>query len=139
LENSLDFILIFIPIDSALSLAQEEDTELFEYAFRKKVILTSPSTLLAALRAIENSWRIQNQAQNIKQVISDANNLYNKIRSFVEDFKKVGKALDNAQISYNSAFNKLTQGQGNVLKILENIKNRAEIKPKINIEDILNK
>jgi len=137
IKEGLDFILLFIPIDSALALAQEEDTELFEFAFKKRVILTSPSTLLASLRAIESSWRVKNQEQNIKKVIDDANILYNKVRGFIEDFTKVGKSLQNAQNSYNDAFNKLSSGKGNILKIIKNIKENAEIKPKIEIEDIL--
>ena len=128
--NSLDFIFMFIPIEQALTLALEKDSLLFEYAFKRRVILVSPTTLLVALRAIESSWRYEYQAKAIQEVVKNAENLYDKVRGFVEDFQKVGNSLDAAQLSYENAFKKLSSGKGNILRQIEMLKEKANIKPK---------
>ena len=128
--NTLDFIFMFVPIENALMLALENDTQIFEYAFKKKVVLVSPSTLLVSLRAIESSWRFERQAKNIEEVVKAAENLYDKVRGFSEDFVKIGESLDSAKNTYEKAKNKLTQGRGNVLRQIELLKEKAGIKPK---------
>ena len=128
--NSLDFVFMFVPIENALMLALENDKELFEFAFKNRVLLVSPTTLLAALRAIESSWRYERQIKNIQEVIKSAENLYDKVRGFTEDFEKIGKNLDNAKSSFESAKNKLTTGRGNVIRQIEILKEKANIKPK---------
>ncbi len=128
--NTLDFIFMFIPIEQALTLALEHDSMLFEYAFKKRVILVSPTTLLVALRAIENSWRYEYQAKAVKEVVKHSEKLYNKVRGFVEDFQKVGNSLNGALQSYESAFKKLSNGKGNILRHLELLKEKVNIKPK---------
>ncbi len=128
--NSLDFIFMFVPIENALLLALENDSSLFEYAFKKKVVLVSPTTLLVSLRAIESSWRFEKQAKNIEEVVKSAENLYDKVRGFTEDFEKVGKSLENAQKSFDNAKAKLTTGRGNVIRQIEILKEKAGIKPK---------
>jgi len=128
--NSLDFIFMFVPIENALMLALEEDTALFEYAFKKRVVLVSPTTLLVSLRAIESSWRFERQAKNIDEVVKAAENLYDKVRGFSEDFEKIGKSLEGAQKSFDNAKNKLTSGRGNVIRQVEILKEKAGIKPK---------
>ena len=128
--NTLDFIFMFVPIENALMLALENDTGIFEYAFKKKVVLVSPSTLLVSLRAIESSWRFERQAKNIEEVVKAAENLYDKVRGFSDDFVKIGESLDNAKNIYEKAKNKLTQGKGNVLRQIELLKEKAGIKPK---------
>ncbi|WP_456479562.1 DNA recombination protein RmuC [Nautilia sp.] len=128
--NSLDFIFMFIPVENALMLALENDSGLFEYAFKKRVVLVSPATLLVSLRAIESSWRFEKQAKNIDEVVKAAENLYDKVRGFTEDFEKIGKSLDAAQKSYDSAKSKLVSGKGNVIRQVELLKEKAGIKPK---------
>jgi len=128
--NSLDFVFMFIPIENALMVALEADDTLFEYAFKRKVILVTPTTLLVALRAIESSWRYEYQAKNIAEVIKNAEHLYDKVRGFMEDFDKVGNALENAQESYDKAVKKLATGKGNVVRQIEKLKEKANIKPK---------
>ncbi len=128
--NSLDFIFMFVPIENALLLALENDAGLFEYAFKKRVVLVSPTTLLVSLRAIESSWRFERQAKNIDEVVKAAESLYDKVRGFTEDFEKIGKSLDSAQKSFDNAKNKLTTGRGNVLRQVELLKEKAGIKPK---------
>ena len=132
--NSLDFIFMFVPIENALNLALE-NSELFEYAFKKRVVLTSPSTLLVSLRAIEASWRYERQAENIKEVVKTAENLYDKVRGFFEDFEKIGKSLDTAKETYEKAKGKLVSGRGNVLRQIEILKEKAKIKPKKEIKE----
>ncbi|RUM55790.1 MAG: DNA recombination protein RmuC, partial [Nautilia sp.] len=128
--NSLDFIFMFVPIENALLLALENDSTLFEYAFKKRVILVSPTTLLVSLRAIENSWRFKKQVKNIEEIIKIAENLYDKVRGFTEDFEKIGKSIDNMATTYRNAKNKLTDGRGNVIRQIELLKEKSGIKPK---------
>ncbi|MEA3553717.1 MAG: DNA recombination protein RmuC [Campylobacterota bacterium] len=127
--NTLDFIFMFIPIESALMLALENDKELFDKAFKKKIVLVSPTTLLVALKAVENSWRYEKQAQSTTEVIRLAEKLYNKVRTFIEDFEKVGKHLNTAQKSYDDAHNKLTQGRDNIVRQIEVFKEKSNINP----------
>jgi DNA recombination protein RmuC len=129
-HNSLDFVLMFVPIEGALMLALESEPNLFEYAFKKRIILTSPTTLLATLRSIEVSWRYEKQAKNIAEIVKMAENLYDKVRGFVDDFEKVGDNLAKAQKSYEGAKNKLITGRGNVISQISKLKDKAGIKPK---------
>ncbi len=127
--NSLDFIFMFVPIESALMLALENDATLFDKAFKKKIVLVSPTTLLVALKAIENSWRYERQAQSTGEVVRLAEKLYSKVRSFVEDLDKVGKHLANTQKSYEDAYGKLYKGKDNIVRQIEVFKDKANINP----------
>jgi DNA recombination protein RmuC len=129
-DNSLDFVLMFIPIEGALMLALENDHNLFEYAFKKRIILTSPTTLLATLRSIEVSWRYEKQANNIKEVIKIAENLYSKVNGFIKDFQKVGEQIKKANDSFEKAEKKLYTGNGNMIYQINKLKDKAGIKPK---------
>ena len=135
--NSLDFIFMFLPIEGALLLALENDTNLYNEAFKQKIILISPSTLLVALRAIENSWRYERQAQNIQDVYKRAEELYKKFTGFVEDLKKVDKGLENARISYDEAFKKLSSGRGNLISQVTMLKKVSNIRPKKELDNAL--
>jgi len=128
--NSLDFIFMFVPVENALNVALQK-SDLFEYAFKKRVVLTSPSTLLVSLRAIEVTWRYEKQSQNIKELILIAERLYNKVRLFNEDFEKVGKSLENANKNYLSAKSRLNDG---IVKEINNLKEKSGIKPKKEIK-----
>ncbi len=128
--NTLDFIFMFVPIENALMLALEKEPGLFEYAFKKRVVLVSPATLLVSLRAIESSWRLERQTKNIEDVVKAAESLYNKVRGFTEDFEEIGKSLQKAQEAFDKAENKLTSGKGNVIRLAELVKQKAGIKPK---------
>ncbi len=135
--NSLDFIFMFLPIESALLLALENDVNLYDEAFRQKIILVSPTTLLVALRAVENTWRYERQAQNIAEVYKRAEELYKKFNGFVEDLKKVGKGLEVANNSYDEAFRKLSTGRGNLINQAVLLKKVSSIKPKKELDGIL--
>ena len=117
--RSLDFILMFMPIDAAFMAAFQADEKLFNNAFEKKIVVVTPTTLLATLRTIENIWRYERQNENSRQIAEKAGTIYDKLRGFVEDFDKIGKQLDTVHSSYDAAMNKLTQGRGNLIRQAE--------------------
>ena len=135
--NTLDFIFMFVPIEGALLLALESDVNLYDSAFKQKIILVSPTTLLVALRAVENTWRYERQAQNIADVYKRAEELYKKFYGFTEDLKKVGESLERANDSYNEAFKKLSEGRGNLISQVTMLKKVSNIKPKKELESSL--
>ena len=133
--NSLDFIFMFVPLENALYEALNYDKELYEYAFKKRVILTSPTSLLSSLRAVEAVWRYERQTENIKEIVRISENLYNKLRLFLEDFSKVGDNLDKAKEAFDGAKNKLKDGRGNIFSQIKNLKEKAGIKPKKEVKE----
>lgn len=114
--RSLDFVLMFMPIETAFVAAFQSDEKLFSDAFEKKIVVVTPTTLLATLRTIENIWRYERQNQNAIKIADKASAVYDKLRGFVEDFEKIGTQLTTVQGSYDSALNKLTSGRGNLIK-----------------------
>lgn len=117
--RSLDFILLFMPIDAAFMAAFQADEKLFNTAFEKKIVVVTPTTLLATLRTIENIWRYERQNENSRQIADKAGALYDKLRGFLEDFEKIGKQIDTVHSSYDAAMNKLTIGKGNLIRQAE--------------------
>ncbi len=128
--NSLDFIFMFIPVEGALLVALKNDPTLYDKAFREHIVLVSPTTLLVALRAVENSWRYEKQAQNIKEVTIKAEKLYTKFVGFLKDFESVGKSIKKSEESYNDALKKLSTGRGNIIRQITQFKESAKISPK---------
>ncbi|MCL2480573.1 MAG: DNA recombination protein RmuC [Spirochaetaceae bacterium] len=120
--NSLDFVFMFIPIEGAFSAAVQADNTIFTTAFEKNIIMVSPSTLLASLRTIENVWKYEYQTRNAREIARRAGMLYDKFIGFVTDLENVGKGIDNARKSYDSAFNKLSTGKGNLVRLSENLR-----------------
>lgn len=133
--NSLDFVFMFIPIESALMLAMENDKTLFDKAFKKKIVLVSPTTLLVALKAVENSWRYEKQAKSINDVYDRATKLYEKLEGFTSTLENVGKHIDRAKEEYNKAYNQFSSGSGNVIRQTEMLKKVSNIKPKKEIKN----
>jgi len=113
--RSLDFVLLFIPIDSSFSIAAEIDEELFGDAYEQRVIIVTPTTLLATLKTVENLWRYEHQNKNAREIADRAGSIYDKLRGFVEDMEKVGKQLATCGSTYESAMNKLSRGKGNII------------------------
>ena len=128
--NSLDFIFMFIPVEGALLVALKNDPTLYDKAFREHIVLVSPTTLLVALRAVENSWRYEKQAQNIKEVTIKAEKLYTKFVGFLKDFENIGKSIKKSEESYNDALKKLSTGRGNIIRQITQFKESAKISPK---------
>ncbi|MDO9105975.1 MAG: DNA recombination protein RmuC [Methylovulum sp.] len=114
--RSLDFVLLFMPIESAFIAAFQADERLFSDAFEHKIIVVTPTTLLATLRTIENIWRYERQNENAKAIADKAGVVYDKIRGFVDDLDKLGKQLSTVHSTYDAVMNKLTQGNGNLIR-----------------------
>lgn len=120
--TSLDYVLMFIPIEPAFQLAMEKDPTIIRDAMEQNIIVVSPTTLLVALRTINNLWRNERQNQNAKLIAERASKLYDKMRLFVDDMEAVGQALNRAQGSYQGAMNKLSTGRGNLIRQAEGFK-----------------
>ncbi|CAD6513063.1 DNA recombination protein RmuC [Candidatus Profftia tarda] len=120
--RSLDYVLMFIPIEPAFLAALNYDFELISEALRNNVMLVSPTTLLVALRTISNLWRNEYQSQNTQKIAYRASKLYDKMRLFVDDMESLGDSLDKAQASYNQAMKKLSQGRGNLIGHVESFR-----------------
>ena len=117
--RSLDFVLMFIPIESAFTMALEFDTRLFSEAFAKRIVIVSPTTLMMTLRIINNVWRYEKQNRNAQVIAARAGALYDKLRLLVEDMEKLGKQLDTADKTYQTVFGRLTTGKGNLVSQAE--------------------
>ena len=120
--NSPDFVLLFIPIESSFSLAIQEDQDIFSFAWDMKVVLVSPSTLLATLRTIASIWQQENQTRNAMEIARQGGALYDKFVGFITDMEKIGKGISSTQNNYNDAMNKLHTGSGNLVSRVEGIK-----------------
>jgi DNA recombination protein RmuC len=127
--NTLDFVLMFMPIEGAFLLALEQDGEFFKRAYENNILVVSPSTLLVTLRTIEHIWRTQRQEEHAKKIAKEAEGMYEKLVGFVEELQKVGTHLGRAQDSYDTALNRLQTGKGNVIRRAENIV-KLGLKPK---------
>ncbi len=127
--NSLDYVLLFMPIEGSFLLALSEDGEFFKYAYDKNILVVSPSTLMVTLRTIEHIWRTQKQQDNVKKIADEAEAMYEKLVGFVEEMNLVGAHIQKTQDSYETAMNRLSSGRGNVIKRAQNMKNLG-LKPK---------
>ena len=111
---TLDFIFMFVPIESALLMAMEQDATLFDYAFKKRVVLVGPTTLMVSLRAVENTWKYEHQQKNAQEIAKRAGLLFDKFAGFIESVEKLGKQLGVAQKSYEDVYGKLHGGAGSL-------------------------
>jgi DNA recombination protein RmuC len=114
--NTLDFVLMFIPIEGAFMLSASANSKLFSQAFSSNIMLVSPSTLFVTLRTIENIWRYEDQNQNAQLISKKAADMYDKFEGFVKDMEDLGKSLKKSNDSYESAFSKLSTGRGNLMR-----------------------
>jgi len=120
--ESPDFVLLFVPIESSFSLAVQGDAELFNFAWDRKTVIVSPSTLLATLRTIASIWKQERQTRNALQIAEEGGKLYDKFVAFYDDLKSVGKKMEDAKESYVDAMKKLYDGSGNLVKRAEKMK-----------------
>ncbi|MGV9004669.1 DNA recombination protein RmuC [Flavobacterium sp.] len=135
--ESPDFVLLFIPIESAFALALNEDISLYNKAFEKNIVIVTPSTLLATLRTIDSMWTNQKQQENALEIARQAGALYDKFEGFVSDLVKIGKKMDEAKIEYQGAMNKLVDGKGNLIASVEKLKKMGAKAKKALPENIL--
>lgn len=117
--RSLDFVLLFVPVEPAFNVAVEQEPQLFTDAFSRRIIIVSPTTLMLTLRIIHNVWRYEKQNRNAQEIARRAGSIYDKLRGVVEDMDKVGQSLRVAGKSYDAAVNKLRHGRGNLVKQVE--------------------
>lgn len=131
--NSLDYILMFIPVEPAFLCAIDQDPSLINDALKNNIMIVSPTTLLVALRTIHNLWRFEYQNRNAELIADRASKLYDKVRGFVEDMENLGNCIDKAQQTFQSSMNKLSKGRGNVIGQIEKFREfGVEVKKPIN-------
>ncbi|MBP7438452.1 MAG: DNA recombination protein RmuC [Bacteroidia bacterium] len=120
--NAPDFVLLFMPIEPSFSVAIQGDTELFAYAWDRKIVIVSPSTLLATLRTIASLWKQERQTRNALEIARVGGALFDKFKGFIDDLIDVGKKMDAAKAGYSDAMNKLSSGPGNIIKRIEDLR-----------------
>lgn len=120
--NSPDFVLLFIPIESSFGIAVQKDAELFNYAWERKVVIVSPSTLLATLRTISSIWKQERQNRNVLEIARLSGSMYDKFVGFVTDMESIGRNIRQSQDAYDKAMGKLATGSGNLANTADKIK-----------------
>ena len=120
--NTPDFVLMFVPVEASFAAAVEADSDLFAYAWEKKIIPVSPSTLLATLRTIASIWKQENQNKNAIEIAQQGGAMYDKLVLFLQDLEKIGKSINQLHDQYDGAVNKLNTGKGNLITRAEKIK-----------------
>ncbi len=134
--ESPDFVLLFVPIETAFSVAINQDPSLYNKAFEKNIVIVTPSTLLATLRTIDTMWNNEKQQRNAIEIARQAGALYDKFEGFVSDLTRVGKKMDEAKNEYRGAMNKLVEGRGNIITTIEKLK-KMGAKAKKSIPDTI--
>jgi DNA recombination protein RmuC len=134
--RSLDYVLMFIPIESAFMLAMENNRELFSEAFEKNIVIVTPSTLLVTLKTIQNIWRYEKQSRNAQEIAKRAGDLHDKFVNFTTSLMEIGASLDKAKSSYETSLNRLKTGKGNLISQAQKIKNLG-VKSKKNLVNSL--
>ncbi len=117
-----DFVLLFMPVESAFSLAVQHDSELFNFAWDRRIVIVSPTTLLATLKTVSSLWKIENQNRHAIEIADRAGALYDKFTGFVQDLLDVGKRMDDSKKSYEEAMKKISSGTGNLINRVETLK-----------------
>ncbi|NVK26586.1 MAG: DNA recombination protein RmuC [Flavobacteriia bacterium] len=121
-EQSPDYVLLFIPIEGAFNAALQNDNALYEKALEKNIVIVSATTLLATLRTVASIWRQEKRNRNIEEIAEEGAKLYDKLVGFVTDLEKLGNQMETARKTYDSAFNKLSSGRGNLVSKAENMR-----------------
>lgn len=120
--NSPEFTLMFIPIESGFALTMQTDKDLFEYAWSRKIVLVSPSTLLATLRTVASVWKAENSNKNTVEIARQAGEMFDKFVGFAETLTKVGDAIKKADNIYEEAYSKLRTGKGNLVRRADSLR-----------------
>ncbi len=120
--NTPDFVLMFLPIEASFSVAVQGDNEIFAYAWERKIVIVSPTTLLATLRTISSIWKQENQTKNAQEIARLSGALYDKFIGFTEDMVKIKSNIDRTSAAYDDAMKKMKDGSGNIIRTAEKIK-----------------
>lgn len=137
--GSLDFVLLFMPVEPAFSLAVQNDRELFNDAYEKNIVIVSPTTLIATLRTISSIWRQEQQNRNALEIARQSGSLYDKFKSFSDDLLKVGENLRTTKTNYDSAMNKLVAGKDNLVRKTERLRELGAKATKVIDQRLLNR
>lgn len=121
-QGSLDYVLMFVPIESAFAMIVQQGGELYNEAHNKNIIIVSPSTLIATLRTVASIWKHEYQNRNALEIARQGGALYDKFKAFVDDLVEVGKSLDKSKQQYGMAMNKLVEGKDNLIRKTERLK-----------------
>ncbi|WP_375324776.1 DNA recombination protein RmuC [Flagellimonas sp. GZD32] len=135
--ESPDFVLMFVPIETAFAVAINEDVSLYNKAFEQNIVIVTPSTLLATLRTIDSMWSNEKQQRNAMEIARQAGALYDKFVGFMQDLTQVGKKMDDAKGEYKNAMNKLFDGRGNIVISIEKLRTMGAKAKKVLPEPIL--
>ena len=136
---SPDFVLLFIPIETAFSTALQAEANLYTQAFDKNIVIVTPSTLLATLRTIDTMWNQQKQQENAYEIARQAGLLYDKFQGLIQDLVKVGNKIEETKTEYHKAFNKLSEGRGNLIVSVQKLKDMGAKAKKSLDAELVNK
>ena len=120
--KGLDFVILFMPVEPAYLIAMQAEPDLWSYAYERRVLLISPTNLIAVLRMISNLWRVEYQNKNAVEIARQSADLLDKFVGFLEDLEDVGRKLESTRQSYDASINKLSTGKGNLIRRAEKIK-----------------
>lgn len=137
--QSLDFVLLFVPIETAFSIAINTENSIYNQAFEKNIVIVTPSTLLATLRTIDTMWNNEKQQRNALEIAKQAGSLYDKFEGLMKDLMGIGKKIDDTKKDYAAAMNKLVDGRGNLVNSVEKLKKMGAKAKKTLPEAILNR
>lgn len=137
--KSLDFVLLFVPIETAFSVAINKENSIYNQAFEKNIVIVTPSTLLATLRTIDSMWNNEKQQRNALEIAKQAGSLYDKFEGLMKDLTGIGKKIDDTKKDYSAAMNKLVTGRGNLINSVEKLKKMGAKAKKSLPESIINR
>jgi DNA recombination protein RmuC len=122
-NGGVDYVIMFVPIEGALAIALQEAPDMTSEALAQNVNIATPTTLMIALRTAASVWQVERRSKNAETIATRAGQLYDKFVGFIEDMRRLGQRMEQAQSTYTDALSKLTNGNGNLLRQVEMIKN----------------